>query len=158
MYARFYFQLFQPILLLSFLFFSEGSMANELESWAKSKEWRKLLHYQKNFWGVDTSLLDGPGFFFAKDGKKNPLAELEASIDAMRSENLKVGKRNLHPQCSFPARYLFLKEKLRISFVDQKCPELQDFLKKFRQPQSVSVVFSSAYPSQSSLYVWGILF
>ena len=77
------------------LLFSFDVWADNLSN---SAEWLALGHYQNK-----KSSIDSPNFFLSKDGKKNPLSELEASVDLFNSDNDKL-------KCQFPARYLFLKK------------------------------------------------
>lgn len=132
--------------------FTNISHANEpteadLSQWSQSAEWQRLLHYKVSAYGKLRSLVDGKGFFFAQDGKTNPLSELKASIVAMKDSTLKVGKYSLQPQCAFPARYAFLKNKVKIQAQDKTCPKLDEFMASFKDPETISVVFSSAYPN-----------
>ncbi len=119
----------------------------DLQKWSQSEEWIKLLHYKTSEYGTFRSLVDGPEFFFAEDGKYNAFSELKASLAAMSNSDLKVGKYKLHPQCAFPARYWFLKNKVGLKVTEQKCPKVDEFLDVFKDPQTLSVVFSSAYPN-----------
>ena len=96
------------IFLILFILYTQTLLANvkwdttvSLEDVANSPQWLRLLHYQPAWTTEYKSLLDGEDFFFAKDGKTNPLAELKASLEAM-SQNLQVGKLKQHPQCAFP--------------------------------------------------------
>ncbi len=118
---------------------------SRLANLASSTAWKKLLHYQKNSWGGEKSLVDGPGFFFSLQGARDPLAEMQASIEAFRSTDRKVGIYKLHPQCAFPARLAFLKKNLALTFSAVACPQLDEFIQSFRNPKNISIVFSSAY-------------
>lgn len=117
-----------------------------IESVAKSDRWHRLMHYEKNWYGGVRSTLDGQGFFFAGDGKWNPEAELRASIKAM-GEDRKVGKLQLHPQCSFPERFRFLRETFNLGIPAVECPKFREFMGMFNDPQALSVIFSSAFPN-----------
>lgn len=121
----------------------------KIEALAHSKAWLRLLHYYPSFpFRTMKSRLDGPEFFFAKNGKSDPHAELTASIQAF-SENRQVGKYKQHPQCAFPARYRFLKSQLKLSIKDVPCKRLDEYMRKFNA-QSTSLIFSSAYPNNPS--------
>lgn len=121
------------------------SLADQMQTLSSSLAWKKLLHYQKKSWGTEKSLIDGPGFFFSPNGAQDPLAEMQASIQAFQSADRKVGIYKLHPQCAFPARLSFLKKRLALSLPTVLCPQLDEFIKSFRNPQNISIVFSSAY-------------
>jgi hypothetical protein len=86
---------------------------------AEERAWKILLHYEKAGSGVE-SLVDDPKFFLAPDGKKDPRAELEATIAGFfEKENIEVE----HPQCRFIARYTWLKEQLSIE--DARLPRVE---------------------------------
>lgn len=144
----------QAFLLAVALFLSstsanEGGAPHDLEvQVSRSRPWLRLLHFESRWYGGgQRSLLDGDGFFFAPNGSKDPLAELRASITAF-GENRQVGIFKIHPQCAFPERYRFLKEKFgeRVP-APVPCPKYQEFLDRFNDPQGVSLIFSSAFPN-----------
>ncbi len=68
----------------------------------KDSYWHILLHYQPTFSGYK-STITGDSFFLAKDGAKNPRAELEADLRAFAK-----GEHT----ADFPARFKWLKSKL----------------------------------------------
>jgi len=135
---------------LIFLIFIQGGLAKsqstpeELSTLAYSPYWLRLLHYQKKMFGGYESRLEGSDFFFSSQGKTNPLEELKSTV-ASFSKNLKVGRLQQHPQCAFPERFRFLKEKLQLKIPQVQCPKLTEYLERFN-PESVTLVFSSAYP------------
>ena len=113
---------------------------------ARSDKWLKLVHYKSSFpFRKHKSQLDGESFFFSPVGKYNPEAELKATVEAF-SKDLKIGKRKQHPQCAFPARYRFLKKTLGLKLTDVACPQFDEFFKML-DPESVTLVFSTAYPN-----------
>lgn len=118
---------------------------HDLERVAYSKAWLRLLHYSVKGEKY-TSRLDGKDFFFAKDGKTNPLNELVASIEGMKS-NASIGRLKLKPLCAFPERSRFIGETFGIVYDKYSCPIYDSFLKKYHNPNGVSLVFSSAYPN-----------
>ncbi len=109
----------------------------------EDRTWKILLHYEKAGPGVE-SLVDDPKFFLAPDGKKNPRAELEATIASFfTKENSEVE----HPQCRFIARYSWLKEQLSID--DARLPRAE--CTKWKEtvasakPKSAVLVFPAAH-------------
>src|SRR5437868_4647722 len=51
---------------------------------AETREWRRLLHYRPGHFGGWRSEADGLGFFLAgAKGQRDPVAELDATIDAL---------------------------------------------------------------------------
>ena len=59
----------------------------------KENYWYILLHYKNGFSGMK-SLVDDPDFFLAPDGKRNPQAELDATI---RAFSMNQGRRDKAP-------------------------------------------------------------
>lgn len=133
---------------VSFLFFSPlPSLAQDPDLFRQASEsltWQRLLHYRRDVFFHFRSDLDGPEFFFAPNGKTDPLSELKASAEAM-GEDIRVGKLKQHPQCAFPERYRYLKKALGLKTKDVECPLLQQYLDRFHHPKSVTLVFSNAY-------------
>lgn len=125
----------------------EGVISHSVESLARSPIWHRLLHYRTNLIGQLKSEAAGPDFFFSPEGKTDPLKELLASKTAFETGTpAQIGKLKQSPQCAFPQRYRFLKRELNLQVRDLPCPLLDDFLARFRSPNSVTLVFSSAYP------------
>lgn len=110
---------------------------------SSDRYWHILLHYQP-YWLGFKSLIDDPNFFLSPTGKKDPEAELEATIKAFFESN---EKGDSHPICRFIARYEWLKERLVIeesAFTDRGCKEF-DTIKSTIQPKSAVLVFPSAF-------------
>ena len=111
--------------------------------------WRALLHYKPVF-GIfwDRSLVDDERFFLAKQGKTDPAVELEATIRAFfESSNLD----DRHPQCRFPARYLWLSRVLPEYFSvsnnvipKPQCSGLKNWLETLNGG-GVTLVFPSSF-------------
>ena len=88
------------------------------------------------------SEIDDPNFFFAKNGKRDPKTELDATLDAFFSDELKDDNSSV---CRFPARYEWLKEKLDADdFPQGDCKEYNKVFKRV-DPKSVTLVFPSAH-------------
>jgi len=124
-----------------------------LELISKSKElklsddpyWRTILHYKKNIFGGYTSLVDDPQFFFAKDGKYNPEAELNATIKSFFQPLYEEDKA--HPTAKFTARFAWLRDKLNIDI--NKLPyngetQFEKFYEEIK-PSGVTLVFPAGY-------------
>ncbi|MBS1244616.1 MAG: hypothetical protein H6R41_1153 [Deltaproteobacteria bacterium] len=103
--------------------------------------WDILLFY-KPAAGGRKSLVDDRGFFLSPGGKRDPGAELSATLDAMFDDSLSPPAR-----CRFPARYEWLKETLPIDPVRlpaPECPELDNTLRAIN-PKSASLIFASGH-------------
>lgn len=136
--------------ILTFLFCGASAALalpseEQIEAVANSKAWLRTMHYLPS-WGGYVSELDGAGFFFAKDGKKNPKSELRASIEAF-DKDLQIGRLKLHPQCAFPFRFQFIKETLKLDIKPVPCPKFEEFIGMFKGATGVTLVYSSAYPN-----------
>ena len=130
-----------------------NSYLDELKERAASAElskdpyWRILLHYRPSISG-HKSLIDDPKFFLSAQGKKDPEAELDATLaglfdvltDDVSSDNAAF--------CRFPARYAWLARKLDVDFSripsPPSCP-LQDNILRTIDGPTVSMVFASGY-------------
>jgi len=142
---------FFPLLLL-FLLPSpawpgtDGYLAELKETAARrllqdDRYWDILLFY-KPAAGGRKSLVDDPKFFLAPGGKRDPGAELSATLDAMFDDSLSPPAR-----CRFPARYEWLKETLPIDparLPAPECSELDNTLRAIN-PKSASLIFASGH-------------
>lgn len=113
----------------------------------QDRQWLLLLHYKRTWGGGYESEEDGPDFFLAADGKTAPRGELVATIGSFFKEPALLAKGEEHPQCVFPARYYWLKQ--RLSFDSAKLPEVTcERLQSWREtlnPGSVTLIFASYY-------------
>jgi len=134
------------------------SYLSELIQQARDKKlsatrgWQRLLHYQKTWTGGVESEADAPAFFIAADGKTNPESELEAALESFFQDPGTVESGKMHPQCSFPARYKWLKRQLQFDparLPEQPCLRLDRWIKKL-DPHSVTLVFASYYMNNPS--------
>ncbi len=124
--------------------------AVKAEAW-KHPYWHKLLYYEKNIFGRYRSPSVNPKFFLAKWGNISPRLELEAAIDGLFFE----GRPDDSPECAFPERYRWLREKFRIPasvFPPPQCREFEEW-KAVLDPESVSLLFAAGYLNNpSTLY------
>lgn len=103
--------------------------------------WDILLFY-KPAAGGRKSLVDDPKFFLAPGGKRDPRAELSATLDAMFDNSLSPPIR-----CRFPARYEWLKEALPIDpgrLPAPECPGLDNNLRAIKA-KSASLIFATGH-------------
>ena len=113
--------------------------------------WRLLLHYRPALGGGYESEADEPGFFLAPDGKRNPKAELEATL-AQFFSTAPVGRSQQPARCAFIARYHWLKEALAIDenrLPPQRCERFEAWLAELN-PASITLIFPSAYMNNPS--------
>lgn len=114
---------------------------------AQRLEWRNLLHYKPHpFWPGLRSLADDPRFFNAPDGKTNPESELEATLASFFSD-LEETQDQQNPQCTFIARYHWLKRELHFDprrMPEQPCQRFHHW-RAALNPGSITLVFPAAY-------------
>jgi hypothetical protein len=126
--------------------FASDGYLDELQARAREKQlasqrtWEVLLHYKPALFGT-VSLVDDPTFFNAKNGRKDPEAELAATVASFFTTT--IGEGEEHPRCKFVARYTWLKEELGID--EQRLPpaDCSKFEKALSEvnPRSVVLVF-----------------
>lgn len=115
---------------------------------AKNKFWLKLLYYQENKFSQSyESFVDDNRFFFADNGKVDPIAEFVATLTAF--------KNSPQSQCRFPARKKFLLKQLPEYFtnIPQAVCSEYDLWRSDLNTESVVLVYaSSQLNSPSSMY------
>jgi hypothetical protein len=117
-------------------------------------EWLRLLHYQETGFisTAYTSYVDDDAFFFAQTGKKDPEAELLATLLAF-SANVIEGDQ--HVICRYPARFKWLKNQLSLPeklLPKLDCSAYQKWLQEV-DAQRINLIFASAYlNSPSSMF------
>lgn len=125
--------------------------ADSLELW-NSPKWKRILLYRDHKWGEESDV-DGGSFFLAPDGKVNPRSEMSATLMGLfADQNLFAhldtnAATSMHPQVKFPLRFEFLKNALQIPdtlFPTVDRTRFERWISALN-PQSISVVFASAY-------------
>jgi hypothetical protein len=137
-----------------------SSYLEKLENDAKAKHlaqdpyWHRLLHYRRNLLGVYQSEIDDPSFFATPRGRRDPQAELDATLAAFFAP-VPANPEGQQAQCRYPARYAWLKEELVIDpkeLPETPCPRYEKWRSQMN-PTVVSLVFASYYMSNpSSMY------
>jgi len=130
--------------LVFLLSISTRGEAENVREVSQSAYWKLLLHYHQGFFG-ERSEADGPGFFLSPEGDRDPLAELNADVSAFGDNGFRpVGPLHQHPQCAFPERFRFLKEKLDLNVKKIPCPDFKAWKDRFN-PKSITLVFAAPY-------------
>lgn len=117
---------------------------------AEDVGWLRLGHWRKGLFGWESEI-DGPRFFLASEGKEDPAAELEATLEGLFSPGPFADELS-DPVCRFPARLAFLAARLGLdpaALPARSCPKRDDFLDRVR-PAGVTLVFSSYYLNNPS--------
>ena len=107
-----------------------------------SPEWLAVVHYQEEDGGY-VSTIDSDPFFLSSEGKTNPQAELQATI------NLFENTDDTEKKCLFPARYKLLQKNGLVSKSYPKCKDLEQFYDDLR-PAGVTLLFTDAYMNNPS--------
>jgi hypothetical protein len=124
------------------------------ENLARDPYWRRLLHYSRNLLGIYQSEIDDPSFFLSKVGRRDPGAELEATLRAF-FDPPPTDPNAQPPQCRFPARWAWLKERLALDGKnppEMSCPRFEQWRAKL-DTESLTMVFAFAYMNNpASMY------
>ncbi|HMV79753.1 MAG TPA: DUF4105 domain-containing protein [Leptospiraceae bacterium] len=108
--------------------------------------WHLILHYKKTRSGT-VSESNSTSFFISAEGRTDPEKEMHSVLRSFFSMEKPTGLDEMHPQCRFPARYRWLKEKLNFdpAFIsDQKCERFETW-KSALNPKGIKVIFASYY-------------
>jgi hypothetical protein len=122
------------------------------EGIAADPQWRALGYWQPDLAGSGaTSLLDDPSFFFAANGKTDPEAELVATLTAFAAAPPDDDPER-HAQCTRPARWQWLKQRLAIdvgTIPERPCLRFEAWMAAIA-PARVSLIFPAAYLNNPS--------
>lgn len=139
-----------PLMFSAALAAADPYQAGELQGQAirlglaNDLEWLTLLHVEPTWYGVRRSLVDDPAFFLAADGKRDPAAELAATIAGLL-EPVQPGTK--HAVERFPARTAYLVRRLGLDAARLPMAHSEEFEEAFRGlgPRSASIAFPTAY-------------
>lgn len=135
------------ILALFYLFFpslsySFDTTSNNTKHLSEQRYWQQLLHFRDG-----KSEIDSANFFLATDGKTNPKAELEATLEAI--------KQDKSVYCRFPARVKWLYQQLpnlEKTNPYQKCTELEEIINNYQASKAVLVFPTAHINSPASMF------
>ncbi len=116
--------------------------------------WLRLLHYRTNLLGRYQSEIDDASFFVSRGGRRDPRAELFATLGAFFAPSPSDTTLQ-HAICRYPARFQWLREQLGLDPAALAHPACERYQKWKDQmlPQEVALVFASSYMSNpSSMY------
>ena len=109
---------------------------------ARHPTWLKLLHFEGR---LAQSVVLTDDFFLSPEGKNDPQAELNATLEAYFAPwPTDIGE---HPRCRFPARYYWLARYLPLpgyAVKDPRCRRLSDWA-LVERVKSVSLLLVSGY-------------
>jgi hypothetical protein len=106
--------------------------------------WRALVHYRRlplrPGW---ISQADGPAFFLAAGGKRDPRIELEKTLRALLAPE--PSAPDAHARCRFPARAAWLAAQLELALGPAPpCPRYQEW-RAALEPAGATLVFAEAF-------------
>jgi len=136
------------LLFFSFLSWSAYCQDNnKLVELSKHHQWAKLLQYD------NSRPILKPHFYLSPLGHNHPFEELLATIEAFGDTSSTLDN---HPQCRYPARYLWLTQKLHLNIKKQHCPSFEAFSQK-QHIESLSLIFATGYLGNPASYYGHLL-
>ncbi|PKG40170.1 Lnb N-terminal periplasmic domain-containing protein [Psychromonas sp. Urea-02u-13] len=138
------------ILAILFIYFPSSLFATvySLDNLAQNRYWLQLGHYRTATLSDWKSEVDSHNFFLADNGKIDPRAELQATVDTFNGEGLTKYQVN-QAMCQFPARFTWLKSKVENDWVDPNCVEFNKW-KSVIEPEGITLVFPTAFMNNPS--------
>lgn len=117
----------------------------------ETAEWRRLLHAHPTAGRGLEGEADGAAFYLSPRGKFDPVAELDATVEAFYAS---PGLGDEHALCKFPARRRFVETYVELAELPSpSCPLREAFYARIR-PKKVLFVFS-AYHVESPASAFG---
>jgi hypothetical protein len=121
---------------------------------AANPAWHRLLLYKSKSLGRYGSQVDGADFFLAGRGKKDPAAELEATIESFFLPQI-PGEEDKHALCKFPARRIWLDSQLHFTgelLQPPKCPALERYVAEMDVASATFVYASNFLDNPASAF------
>jgi hypothetical protein len=143
--------------ILIFVPLAQAQSPVDFAALANQPIWAKLLHYHPHLGliGKGRSLADGPMFFLAENGKKNLQDELLANIAAIesyqRGENKSYGRLKTSYPCTFPARFQWLNQVLKLNIPRPTCKDY-DWWRDQLPVNKVQIIFASYYANNPASF------
>lgn len=141
------------LLYLSILnFLSLATASEQIQNLSHAKRWSELLHYRSSHFHAPISEIRSLDFFLSPEGSSNLASELEATVKSMAEP---IGTDpNLHAQCRFPARLIWLKKmapEIAHTWPKVDCPDYLRFSHRGKI-ESISFLFATGYLSNPASY------
>jgi len=126
----------------------------KLDTLSSSSTWLKLLNYEDGILTQERApTIHSQRFYLSQDSSSNAKQELISTLKAFKiSEALE--DINQHPQCRFPARFIWLNRQLDLKSLGIKkidCPEYKLWSKN-ETLNSISLVFATGYLGNPASY------
>jgi hypothetical protein len=132
-------------LIASFPLFAS---ADSLDDLSKHNYWLQLGHYRTAILSNWKSEVDSEEFFLNEQGKTDPYAELQATVEAFNGKGLTIQESNAI-KCQFPARFKWLKSKVDNNWDDIDCLKLTTW-QSVIEPEGITLVFPTAFMNNPS--------
>lgn len=119
-----------------------GQHNADLLSISKDAAWQRLLYYDLEKGRSDVISAD---YFLSPEGRSDPLKELKATLDSYSKPF--PADADQHARCRFPARYLWLSERIHLAnyqVIHPQCVSLKKSQEKL-QLDSISLMFVTGY-------------
>jgi hypothetical protein len=129
------------------------SRAREL-GLARNAAWHRLVLYKSRGLGRFGSQVDGADFFLAPRGKRDPAAELEATLEAFFVP-FTPGQEDKHALCKFPARRIWLESQLHFLgdlLRPPTCPALERYVAEMDVASATFVYASNFLDNPASAF------
>jgi hypothetical protein len=127
---------------------------------SQNPQWLALLHYNGN-----KSVITDPDFFLDKNGRRDPDAELNATIRAIFEPFFKsydMGRefkggftstfRKGHAVCQYPARTEWLAKELGFAIPKYDCPDIDKFMKKMKGNKLTLIFAANTLKNPTSMF------
>ncbi|WP_027328264.1 DUF4105 domain-containing protein [Marinimicrobium agarilyticum] len=127
----------------------------QLTALSENVQWRGLLGFAAG--SERESAIKSDAFFLSDRGRYDPREELLATLSAFADE--RKDDLNDHAVCRFPARYLWLAERLSIngaSVRPEECTEFREFSLNGKV-DSISLVYATGYLGNPASYYGHLL-
>lgn len=134
--------------MVSFFSFCSGAFGAPFFSPAAPawSEWLQIGHYHTSLVTASgyRSLIDDDGFFFAPDGRDDPLEEFHHTVRAMEAPV--PDNPDAHAACTFPLRRRFIQS---LGVLSEKAPRpdcrLLQRYRRLNKAEGMSLVFTTSY-------------
>lgn len=139
------------IYALSSLFSPASHAEQNAQQLSQNPYWRTLLRYDSQQQHQWQSSINQASFFVSPDGKTNPEAELQATLQGLlHPDNALTADATV--ECRFPARSAWLRQQLKINpdtLPTKTCPALETWLKGIN-PHQATLVFAADFTNNPS--------
>jgi len=132
-------QLFFGLLLIQTSLFSDNNLSLQITQLSKNPQWHRILHFKNG-----KSEIDDTKFFFAENGKVNPKAELQASINQLISDKSDDENSTL---CHYPSRSYWILEQIPTLKKKIKIPQCKALNQELKElgAKHITLILASAH-------------